>query len=990
MKIKFNSSLDFQQDAFNSVTKVFEGQETGFSRFTVSALPKEGFLSATEGSGNTLKLLEEDVLKNVQSAQIENGLRPDEKLNSMDFTIEMETGTGKTYVYLRSMFEMHKKYGFLKFIIVVPSVAIREGVHKSLKMTEQHFNQLYDNTPFDYFVYDSDKLGQVRSFATSQHMQIMIINIDAFRRSFTNPEELNKANIIHRPHDRMNGQKPIEYIQATNPVVIIDEPQSVDTTTRSAEAITSLNPLCTFRYSATHIDKYHMLYKLDSVDAYERKLVKQIEVAGIQIDDAHNKAFVEVHDINNKKGRPEAAISFDQLRSGSVSRVKRRVSGGEDLFEMSGGRSIYDGYIISEIYAEKGYEYVRFANDVIVRLGQHVGGVDEDTYKRLQIRKTIDMHLEKEKMLRPRGIKVLSLFFIDRVSNYRIYDEDGNEQQGKYARMFEEEYNKAIQQPKYHMLFEGVDKDTIAAEVHDGYFSIDSKGRGSNKKEYIVDTSGETQKDGDTYNLIMKDKERLLSLDTKLKFIFSHSALREGWDNPNVFQICTLNESGSTIKKRQEIGRGLRIAVNQEGERVHGFEVNTLTVMANESYEDFARQLQKEIEEEEGIRFGVIERHSFAGIPVQIEDGETKNLGVDQSENIWGHMLDKGYIDEKGRIQDKLRLDIKANVVNLPEAVEKQKPQITALLRKLAGKLNVKNADDKRIIKVKKEVLLDGHFKALWDKIKYKTTYRVDFDSDTLIVNCTNALKKELRVGKARFRIERSKLNIDRGGVHTGEVDQQTQTYTSRDFPLPDILSILQDATQLTRKSLAKMLIDSGRLNDFTNNPQKFIEQAIDILRSQMRLVVVDGIKYQKIGDDHFFAQELFENEELFGYLDKNMLESKKSVYDHVVYDSDVERNFAQAFEKNDAITLYAKLPDWFKIDTPLGTYNPDWAVVYENEGEHKLYFVVETKGNLFSDALRPTEYAKIECGRQHFKAMNNDVKYELASNFDSFLDVTG
>ncbi len=990
MKFKFNPDLDFQKDAISSITRVFEGQEKGISRFTVSALPEEGMFTNTEGVGNRLKLLEEDILKNVQSIQIENGLKPDEVLNEgLDFTIEMETGTGKTYVYLRSMFELYEKYGFSKFIIVVPSVAIREGVYKSLQMTEDHFNQLYDNTPYDYFIYDSDKLGQVRNFATSQHLQIMVINIDAFRRSFTNPELEKKANIIHRSHDRMNGQKPIEYIQSTNPIVIIDEPQSVDTTNKSAKAIESLNPLCTFRYSATHIDKYHMLYKLDSVDAYERKLVKQIEVAGIQVDDAHNKAFIEVHDVSNKKGNPEATISFDQFKDGKVKRVKRKLTKG-DLFELSGGREVYDGYIISEIYAEKGKEFVKFGADMYVKKGQTIGGVDEDTLKRLQIRKTIDEHLDKELRLRNRGIKVLSLFFIDRVANYRQYDDHGNQLNGKYAQMFEEEYRKAIASPKYSELFDGLDKDTIAEKVHDGYFSIDTKGRGNNKQAFFTDTSGTTKDDGDTYNLIMKDKERLLDLDTRLKFIFSHSTLREGWDNPNVFQICTLNETSSTIKKRQEIGRGLRIAVDQDGERVYGFEVNTLTVMANESYEDFAKELQKEIEKEEGIKFGVVEEHSFASIPVLDKSGESNNLGVELSAKIYEHFKQQEYIDKRGKIQDKLRLDIKKDVVNIPEEVKEQKAQITSLLRKLAGKLNIKNADDKREVKLNKQVLLDEDFKQLWDKIKYKTTYRVDFDSEKLIENCAIALRDQLRVSKARFRYETSKLAMDRGGVHAGDPNQQVQTYDATDFPLPDILTILQDETQLTRKSIAKMLVDSGRLKSFTNNPQKFIEQALDIIKDQMRLVIVDGIRYQKIGEDHFYAQELFEKEELFGYLNKNMLEAKKSVYDHVVYDSDQEMNFAKAFEANDCVQLYAKLPAWFKIDTPLGSYNPDWAVVYENNGDKKLYFVVETKGGLFSDAIKETEKAKIDCGRQHFKALESGVSYEVADDFDRFLDVVG
>ncbi len=989
MKIKFNPNLDFQREAIKSVTGVFEGQEIGSSHFTVSGIPETEFQFEERGISNRLRLLDEDILKNIQSIQIENGLRPDEVLNEgLDFTVEMETGTGKTYVYLRSMFEMYEKYGFSKFVIVVPSVAIREGVYKSLEMTKEHFNQIYDNIPYDYFIYDSDKLGQVRNFATSQHLQIMVINIDAFRRSFTNPELEKKANIIHRSHDRMNGQKPIEIIQQTNPIVIIDEPQSVDTTNKSAKAIKSLNPLCTFRYSATHIDKYHMLYKLDSVDAFEQKLVKQIEVAGIQVDDAHNKAFIEVHDVTNKKGIPEATISFDQLKEGKVKRVKRKVSQGADIFDYSGGRDLYNNFIISEIYAQKGNEFVKFGIDTYIKKGETQGGVDEDSLKRLQIRKTIDEHLEKELRLRPKGIKVLSLFFIDKVANYRKYDDEGNQMNGKYADMFEEEYKKAISSPKFNQLFEGVDKDTIAEQVHNGYFAIDSKGRGTNKVEYFKDTTGTTLADGDAYNLIMKDKERLLDLDTKLKFIFSHSTLREGWDNPNVFQICTLNETNSTIKKRQEIGRGLRIAVDKNGERVYGFDVNTLTVMANESYEDFAKELQKEIEEEEGIKFGIVEEHSFASIPVFGENGESKNLGVELSSKIYDHFLEQEYIDKGGKIQDKLRLDIKKDVVHIPDEVIEHKSQITSMLRKLAGKLNIKNADTKRQVKLNKQILLDEDFKQLWEKIKYKTTYRVDFDSELLIENCAKALRDQLRVSKARFQYRVGLLEKDRGGVHSELKKENIQTYDATDFPLPDILTILQDETQLTRKSIAKMLSDSGRLSSFTNNPQKFIEQAIDIIKSEMRKIVVDGIKYQKIGSDHYYAQELFESEELFGYLDKNMMEAKKSVFDHVVYDSDIERNFAKAFEDNEGVELYAKLPAWFKVDTPLGSYNPDWAVVYENNGDKKLYFVVETKGSLFSDALRATEKAKIDCGRKHFRALDSGVAYEVADGFDRFLDV--
>jgi len=816
----------------------------------------------------------------------------------------------------------------------------------------------------------------------------MVINIDAFRKSFTDPEKENKANIIHRSHDRMAGAKPIEYIQETNPIVIVDEPQSVDTTPKSKEAIRSLNPLCTLRYSATHIDKHHMLYKLDSVDAYEQKLVKQIEVAGIEVKDGHNKPYIKLLSVNNKKSPITAKIEIDcRMKNGNIKRKSVVVSSGADLLDAkySGGRDIYDGYIIEDIYCEKGNEYISFTSKPeILKLGQAIGEIDPDEYKRLQIRKTIEEHLDKEMRLRPRGIKVLSLFFIDKVANYRWYDKDGNPQKGKFALMFEEEYARAIRKPKYSTLFEGTDLDTVAAGVHNGYFAVDKK-KDASGNEMLKDASGKTAADESAYNLIMKDKEKLLSFDSKLKFIFSHSALKEGWDNPNVFQICTLNETNSVIKKRQEIGRGLRICVNQDGERVHGFEVNTLTVMANESYEQFAQALQKEIEQEEGIKFGVVEEHLFANIVVPIDDYNNEYLGVDASKKLWDHLKTRGFIDTKGKVQDSLKTALKSGDLELPEEFKDHAPQIAAVLKKVSGNLNIKNCDDKKKVSLNKAVFLSPEFKELWDRIKYKTTFRVNFDVEALATKCAEEIKANLQVGKARFIYRKAKAEIDRGGVQTNVVMESASVYESRAFELPDLITYLQNETNLTRRTIVKIINDSGRLQSFKNNPQKFIEQVSTIIQHQMRLFVVDGIKYHKIGEDHFYAQELFSDNELFGYLQKNMVESQKSVFDHVVYDSDVELEFATAFERSDDIKLYAKLPDWFKIDTPLGTYNPDWAVLIEVDGKEKLYFVVETKSTLFTDALRPTEKAKISCGKEHFKALGNDVKFAVTNAFEDF-----
>jgi type III restriction enzyme len=603
--------------------------------------------------------------------------------------------------------------------------------------------------------------------------------------------------------------------------------------------------------------------------------------------------------------------------------------------------------------------------------------VNEDEYKRLQIRKTIEEHLDKELKLNPMGIKVLSLFFIDRVSNYRDYNAPN--EKGKYALMFEEEYAKAIKKLKYNTLFKEMDTASLPEIVHNGYFSQD-KGRAK-------DTNGATKADEDTYSLIMKDKEKLLSFDSKLKFIFSHSALKEGWDNPNVFQICTLNETQSVIKKRQEIGRGLRICVNQDGERVHGFDVNTLTVMANESYETFVEGLQKEIEKEEGIRFGIVEEHTFANLIVHTEDGEDAFLGAEPSEKIWKHLLEQKYIDQRGKVTDDLKKAIKTDTVNLPDAFQPQAEQIAAILKKIAGGLNIKNNEDKRTVRLNKAVFESPEFKDLWDRIKFKTTYNVEFNPAELIDRCAENIKKNLIVGKTKFTYSTARAEISRGGIGMSDQAQATYIYDAKDYQIPDILSYLQNETNLKRQSILDILLRSDRLNDFKDNPQKFIDEVKNIIKREMQRFIVDGIKYQKIGNDHFYAQEMFQSEELIGYLNKNMLETGRSIYDHIIYDSDVEAGLAQAFEKNQQVKVYAKLPGWFKIDTPLGSYNPDWAVLFEMDGQERLYFVVESKGTVFEDMLRDAEQAKIKCGREHFKALGTDAQYIVASNFDTFVD---
>lgn len=984
MKLQFDANLEYQEQAVSSVVDLFRGQTPKQSNFTVSMYDSMGqgtFFSST-GIGNKLELDEEDILDNLKEVQLRNGLKQSTALEhgKYDFDIEMETGTGKTYVYLRTIFELNKNYGFTKFIIVVPSIAIKEGVKKSLDITKEHFDMLFDSTPYDYFVYDSGKLSQVRDFATADNIQIMVINIDAFRKSFTDPEKENKANLIHRSNDKMNGMRPIDLIAETNPFVIIDEPQSVDTTPKSKEAIASLNPLCTLRYSATHVDKHNCVYKLDAIDAFEMNLVKQIEVASFATADYHNRAYMLLKSVDNKKSPITAKIEIDALVKGEVKRKVVTVKQGSDLSEkLSGNRAIYEGYIVDEIYCEKGEEYVSFTmKPEILRIGRAVGDIDDTAVKEQQIRKTIEEHLNKELILSSKGVKVLSLFFIDRVANYRYYDDDGVAHKGRYAELFEKHYKELIQRPKYKKLIDaGIisDDETV---VHNGYFSVDKKG-------VFKDTNGNTTSDDDAYNLIMKDKEKLLSFDTKLRFIFSHSALREGWDNPNVFQICTLNETNSDIKKRQEIGRGLRLCVNQTGERLHGSSINTLTVMANESYEDFAKKLQKEYETDEGIRFGFIEKHTFANITVTDENGEVSYLGAEKSAAIYKVFEEKGYVDNKGKVQDKLKKALKDNTLEVPDEVKNSLPAITAVCKKISGNLNIKPASEKKSISLNKQIYLNPDFKELWDRIKYKTAYSVSFDSAELIKKCSVEMKANLSTSSAKLIYSKAELKHTAGGLETTEKVHTAVSSGEETQLLPDIVTYLQANTSLTRRTLVAILKDSSTLDMFKKNPQRYMEDVSKIITANMKAILVDGIKYTKLGDDEYYAQELFDTEELTGYLEHNMIEAQKSVYEYVVYDSDNEAEFAQNFEANEDIKLYAKLPDWFKISTPLGSYNPDWAVLIEKDGDKKLYFVIETKANVSEQALRQTEYQKIKCGKKHFEALGNAVVYKATDDFNKF-----
>lgn len=1004
MKLHFEDDLDYQMAAIHAVVSLFKGQEISRSEFTVTYRPEsgqQGSLGLAEnelGIGNRLQLVDVEVLDNLRAIQLASGLRPTEKLASGDFTVEMETGTGKTYVYLRTIFELNRNLGFTKFVIVVPSVAIKEGTSKTLEITRDHFESLYPKAKgYEYFLYDSSKPGRVRSFATSANIQIMVTTVGAINKK--------DVNNLYKENESTGGERPIDLIKATSPIIIVDEPQSVDggLQGQGKKALDAMNPLCTLRYSATHADKHHMVYRLDAVDAYDRGLVKQIEVASLQVEGGNNKPYVKLESTHNRQGSITAKIEIDVQRGKNIKREILTVEDGDDLEQLT-NRAIYDNMQIGTITCGKNNESVQIKGpgiDQVLLPGDAVGAVSPDEIKRLMIRRTIKEHLEKEKTFaaNKQPIKVLSLFFIDSVEHYRQYDEDGNPVKGKYALMFEEEYTKLAKYGEYQSLFNEIDLETNAADVHNGYFSID-------KRERLVDTAENNQAGRDSseraYNLIMKEKEKLLSFDTKLKFIFSHSALKEGWDNPNVFQICALRDMGTERERRQTIGRGLRLCVNQDGQRLRGSDINTLTVIATESYEEFAENLQKEIEEDTGIRFGIVESHQFATVLIVNEQGEAAPLGVEQSDKIWKFLKAVGFVDAKGKVQDSLRTALKDGSFKLPEELKTElgskadiaEEDIQGILRKLAGKLDIKNADDRRTITTREAVLQSEEFKALWERIKYKTTYRVDFDNDKLIANCAKAILDCPPITKTRAQFRKADIAIGKGGVTAEETKASAfTTIHEDDIELPDIITDLQDKTQLTRSSIVKILTESRRIQDFARNPQQFIDYASEAINRTKRLALVNGIKYSKIGDEHFYAQELFQQEELKGYL-KNTLETQKSVYTHVVYDSaGVERNFAEALEKNEAVKVYAKLPSWFKIPTPLGTYNPDWAVVVDDDGKEKLYFVVETKGSTWWGDLRHVEGAKILCGEKHFEEVAsgaNPAKYIRAVNVDGMMKYSG
>jgi len=884
------------------------------------------------------------------------------------FSVEMETGTGKSYIFLRTIFELSQRYGFSKFIIVVPNVAIREGALKNIEITADHFRALYNNMPFEHFVYDARRTNRMRQFAVSNTPQVMVINIDAFRKNFTGTEEEQKSNVIYKESDKLSGRPPIEFVQATRPIVIIDEPQSVDSTDKSQEAIRALNPLCTLRYSATHRNPYNLVYRLDPVRAFQLKLVKQIVVGSATAHDDANDAFVRVERIDYKNGI-KARLRIHVQTSDGPKEKSVTAKLGLDLFSLSNHQSHYrEGFEVAEISAEPGNEFIRFANGRTLGLGEETGGLREDMW-RAQIKHTSKRHLEKELQVQGRGVKVLSLFFIDRVANYRDYDDYGRPIPGKFARAFEEEFTAFARDERYRELAwlkEPVQK------IHNGYFAQDKKG-------VLKDTRGNSQADDEVYNLIMKDKERLLSLDEPLRFIFSHSALREGWDNPNVFQICTLNETRSAMKKRQEIGRGLRLPVDQDGKRVHDESINQLYVMANESYEEFAKALQVEYEEDCGVTFGKVPITAIAKL-AHIVDGQEMPIGLAAGEAIRDSLIAQRMLDHEGRIQPAFDPDAKGFKLELPEGQRDLAPAVIDLLSSYQIGRHIRRERDNRENRLKKEVTLTPEFQALWERIKPRTTYRVEFETETLVRRAIDAIKKMERLGEPLIQVRAGQLRVEKGGIAIAGGSATTEQVERLERLVPDVLAYLQDETKLTRSTLVRILKGSGRLGEIFNNPQRFMDSVAAAIKHEIHRLLVDGIKYERIEATKAGAEwemRLFRNEELINYL--TALQVNKSIYEYVVYESDVERRFAQRLDERDDIKLFVKLPSWFEIDTPVGGYNPDWAIV-KHDGQ-VLYLVRETKSTRNYLKLRTQEADKVRCGAKHFEELG--VSFDVVVSAD-------
>jgi type III restriction enzyme len=972
--LQYDPSLPHQLAAIDAVVDLFEGA-LGATRSVALASAGVGRLDLSElGFANPVpeddRAFDATLLAQLQKIQRRNGLVVADELDGRHFTVEMETGTGKTYVYLRTIFELHRRYGLSKFVIVVPSVAIREGVLASLRSMGPHFQQRYA-TPVDHGVYDSRRLSLVRQFATASTLQVLVMNIQSFQKDVVGDDAGDvRANVINRPHDAMSGRPPIEYIQAVRPVVVIDEPQNFESE-GARVALDRLRPLCTLRYSATPRRPYNLLYRLGPVDAFELGLVKQIEVDGIEVEPSFNEAHLRLVQVDPVGNRARV-----ELNVGTGDRARRSrvwVRRGDDLAVKAKGRAEYrDGFIVDDILFEDGREAIELTGHPPVLLGATSGGEVSDV-QRLQVRETIRYHLDRELELSARGIKVLSLFFLDAVADYRIYASDGTARLGPVGELFEDELRALLAKQRYARL-----ALPPVEELHDAYFSQDGRGRAK-------DSRGEGEADRSTYEKILRGKEHLLSLDEPLRFLFTHSALREGWDNPNVFQVCTLAHARSAITRRQQIGRGLRLPVDQHGTRVHDREIARLTVIANESYHAFARGLQVDYERETGETWGLVRRTAFARVP---HGGEA--LGPERSAELWEELRAAGYLDAAGALTERFAPTTDGFVLSLSERFAECVDGVLAVLERYDRPV-VRDARQRGAVKVEKAVLVDAGFRELWEDIARRTRYRVSVDSEQIVREALKALEEMDGISRPLVRSERAQLAITGSGVEAVDVLGGAAEHVSAPGVLPDLLGELQNAVDLTRATLVSILNACGRLGEFALNPHAFIVEVSRVLRAVVAKELVRGIEYEQI-DGALWEMRRLEPDasaEVTRYVDRlyEVRNVAKTPYSHVEWESSVELRFAERLDRDERVKFFVKLPGWFKIDTPVGPYTPDWAICWDDGAQPQIHLVRETKSTFDAVTRRGSENDKIACARRHFAALGTD--YAVATSFDDLVAQT-
>lgn len=1013
MKLQFKHQK-FQADAAKAVVDVFAGQPYLTPTYMMDrgvgyqqSITDEEDFTGWRNERIVPELSDKIILEHLQKVQRANQIKPSEKLEGRyNLTIEMETGVGKTYTYIKTMYELNKHYGWSKFIVVVPSIAIREGVYKSFQVTQEHFAEEYGKK-IRFFIYNSSQLTEIDGFASDSSINVMIINSQAFNAKGKD------ARRIYMKLDEFRSRRPIDIIAKTNPILIIDEPQSVEGA-QTKERLKEFHPLLTLRYSATHKTDsiYNMVYRLDAMEAYNKCLVKRIAVKGItESGSTATDGYIYLEGINLSKADPTATIQFDFKGATGIRKKTAKVGIGFNLYDNSGNLDEYkNGFVVKFIDGRD--NSVEFLNGIKIFAGDVVGKVSEEQLRRIQIRETILSHIERERQLFHKGIKVLSLLFIDEVAKYKQYDEAGNPYNGIYAEMFEEEYNDIVG----NMEREFGDEDYIqylnaisAHDTHAGYFSIDKKGKMTDSK--VSDKKEKTSDDIDAYDLIMKNKELLLDRDPKrspVRFIFSHSALREGWDNPNVFQICTLKQSSSEVRKRQEVGRGLRLCVNQDGERmdvnvlgndVHT--VNVLTVIASESYDSFAKGLQTELADAVVGRPVAVTADLFKGKVITDIKGNEQVVDRELAQAIHFDLIVNGYIDKKGILTDKYYTDKANGEIKVAEEVADSRDAIINILDSVydSRAMQPENARDKNVeLQVDPEKLAMPEFKALWQRISPKSVYVVDFDTDELVKKSIDAINQKLHVSKVFFKVEtgtmeeiKSRDELLEGSAFSksksSTYDSSKRIHTNNSVKY-DLVGKIVSETGLTRKAVVEILvgIEKTVFDQFAYNPEEFIIKASDLINDEKATAIVQHITYNVLNEH--YDTDIFTEPTIKGKLGTNVMKAQRHLYDHIVYDSTNERDFASDLDTNTNIAVYVKLPDSFYIATPVGKYNPDWAIAFYEGAVKHIYFVAETKGSMSSMQLRLIEESKIHCAREHFKAISNgNVVYDVVDSYQTLLN---